>query len=256
MNSNRIFWEAYVDDLLSNKYNYSVTHSASKIERALMKDLEGKKVLHPFCNFGMNTFVLEDLGGVVTGVDYNSSAIEYAINYGKRINSKAKFICDDFFLHTFDEKYDVIFLSYGILDWVSDIDNFIEKLYGLLEDGGRLIMIEFTTEFFEAKFKQLGGVKLEGNQYEIKTDLTHRVGTSKSSPMGGNNSEHEVIMRPYLHNTNRFISKLFTRGFKEGTVKYYDYINFRMGSDIEIDKNKYKNKDVQGNMCFGLILNK
>ena len=117
-------------------------------------------------------------------------------------------------------------------------------------------MIEFTTEFFEAKFKQLGGVKLEGNQYEIKTDLTHRVGTSKSSPMGGNNSEHEVIMRPYLHNTNRFISKLFTRGFKEGTVKYYDHINFRMGSDIEIDKNKYKNKDVQGNMCFGLILNK
>jgi len=253
MSTNKIFWDAYVSDLLSNKYNYGVTHSATKIEREFMQELKGKKILHPFCNFGMNTFVLEDKGGVVTGLDYNPSAIQYANDYKKRIGSNVEFICDDFFEYEFKDKYDVIFLSYGILDWVEDIDAFIDRLYDLLVDEGRLIMVEFTTQFFEAKFKQLGGKVLKDNQYEIKTDLTYRIGTPNSSIMGGNISEEEVIMRPYLHNTNRFISKLLTKGFREGYVKYYDHINFKMGNDIEIGKNRYKNKDVEGNMCFGMI---
>jgi len=66
---NKNFWEKYSNHLIHNLYNGRVTHSLTKIERKFAKKLNGR-ILLPFCNFGMNTFCLEDYGSEVIGLDF------------------------------------------------------------------------------------------------------------------------------------------------------------------------------------------
>lgn len=257
---NKIFWEQNFLYFSDKHYKVNnIIHSATKMERDFITDIENKNLLHIFCSFGMNSFVLEDLGATVTGVDYNKHSIDFANKYKNKVNSNTTFICEDFFKFNSENKFDVIYGSYGVLDWVHDVDLFIDQIYNLLIPGGRFIFVEFHSDFFEKKFSQMGGVMYGDNQYEIKSNYKNRVGVPKSSPLGNGYTEAEdVYLRPFVHDTNQFISKLKLRGFSKNRLEFYDYINFRMGKDVEISRNKFRNKELEPNqkMSFGLDFTK
>jgi len=253
------FWEQYTKHLFTKKYSVNnIIHSISSIEREFLNDLDDKRVLHPFCNFGMNTFSLEQMGADVVGLDYNPHAIDIANRYKENIKSKSIFLCGDFFEYETDNLYDIVYASFGVLDWVEDIELFLNKINSLLKTDGKFIMVEYHSDFFIEKLSELG-TRISDSTYEIKTGFKKVIGTSASSLMGnGYDTKEDVIAKPQLHNTNEFLKSVQDMGFIIDKIEYFDYISWKMGNDIKIGSQKYRNKNLKegDKMAFGIITSK
>lgn len=253
------FWEQYTKHLFTTKYSVNnIIHSISSIEKLFLNDLKGKRVLHPFCNFGMNTFMLEQMGADVVGLDYNPHAIDIANRYKENIKSNSIFLCGDFFDYETDNLYDIVYASFGVLDWVDDIELFLNKIHSLLKIGGQFILVEYHSDFFVEKLSELG-TRTSDSTYEIKTGFKKVIGTPASSLMGnGYDIKENITAKPQLHNTDEFLKSVQGVGFNIDKIEYFDYISWKMGNDIKIGSRKYRNKNLKegDKMAFGIITNK
>lgn len=119
--------------------------SLKEIELALLPDIKDKKVLHLQCHFGQDTLSLARMGAICTGVDLSDKAIENARHIASEIGQNATFICSDVYdlPNQLDEKFDVVFTSYGTIGWLPDIQQWAKVVSHFLKPGGRFIFAEF-----------------------------------------------------------------------------------------------------------------
>jgi SAM-dependent methyltransferase len=119
--------------------------SLMPIELAEMGDVAGKSLLHLQCHFGMDTLSWARLGARVTGVDLSDEAIRIARSLSDELRTPARFICSDLFdlPRSLDERFDVIFTSYGVLCWLSDLSRWAEVVAQYMSPGGVFYMVEF-----------------------------------------------------------------------------------------------------------------
>ncbi|MEZ4877698.1 MAG: class I SAM-dependent methyltransferase [Flavobacterium sp.] len=119
--------------------------SLNAIEVELLGDISDKKILHLQCHFGQDSLSLARLGATVTGVDLSDNAIEKATSFAKQLDLKATFICADIYsLPTIlDEKFDLIFTSYGTIGWLPDLDKWAKVVSHFLKPNGTFIMADF-----------------------------------------------------------------------------------------------------------------
>jgi 2-polyprenyl-3-methyl-5-hydroxy-6-metoxy-1,4-benzoquinol methylase len=117
---NRISWNNRVDTHMKSEFYdlegfLSGNSSLNDIELNILGDIKGKTILHLQCHFGQDTISLGRLGAIVTGVDLSDKAIESARQLAKDTQANAKFICCDLYdlPNHLDEKFDIIFTSYG-----------------------------------------------------------------------------------------------------------------------------------------------
>ncbi len=118
--------------------------SLKEIELAELGNVAGKKLLHAMCHFGLDTLSWARSGAEVTGVDFSQEAIAKARELADRANLQADFVCADILElpSSFSEKFDIVFASYGILCWLSDINRFIESLAACLKSGGVFCLVD------------------------------------------------------------------------------------------------------------------
>jgi ubiquinone/menaquinone biosynthesis C-methylase UbiE len=118
--------------------------SLNKIEIAELGNVKGKSLLHLMCHFGMDTLSWSKKGAIVTGVDISDTAIETAKKLSKDLNIPAKFICSDIYdlKNVLDKKFDIIFMSYGVLCWLKDIKKWAKLLSHFLKSGGIIYIAE------------------------------------------------------------------------------------------------------------------
>lgn len=118
--------------------------SLFNIELEELTDVSGKTLLHPLCHFGLDTLSWARKGAIVTGVDLSDAAIKLAKKISKAIDQPAKFICSDFnkLPQTLDKKFDIVFMSYGVLCWVSNIKKWAKLINHFLADGGTFYIVE------------------------------------------------------------------------------------------------------------------
>lgn len=115
-------------------------------EIALLGDIKGKNLVHLQCNDGQDTLsIANHLGAIVTGVDISDTAIEFAQRLSAGANIPATFIRSDLFawFDTNTIEYDVVFTSYGALNWLSDIKKWGQGVAKSLKSGGHFAMMEF-----------------------------------------------------------------------------------------------------------------
>jgi 2-polyprenyl-3-methyl-5-hydroxy-6-metoxy-1,4-benzoquinol methylase len=119
--------------------------SLNEIELNLLGDLKGKTILHLQCHFGQDTISLSRLGADVTGVDLSDKAIESAKQIANDTNSNTKFICCDIYElpNHLDEKFDIIFTSYGTIGWLPDLDKWAKIISKYLKPNGQFVFVEF-----------------------------------------------------------------------------------------------------------------
>jgi len=97
---------------------------------------EGDRILDVACGTGvLIPFYLERGASFVTAIDISPRMCEIAGK--KNENEKVKIICDDVFLHPFEERYDRIVI-YNAFPHFDDPEGLIRILSDLLEENGTL----------------------------------------------------------------------------------------------------------------------
>jgi SAM-dependent methyltransferase len=150
---NRLAWNAA-----------TVAHNSHKVDQAaflrgggstlfpeeleLLGDAAGLALLHLQCNAGQDSLCLARLGARVTGVDISDEAIAFARQLSSDTGIPATFVradVDDWLDEAArrPDRYDVVFSSYGVLVWLSDIDAWARGIAAVLKPGGRLVLVEF-----------------------------------------------------------------------------------------------------------------
>ncbi len=171
--ANRVSWNLATEAHNSHKRDQASFFRAGGStlfpdEIELLGDLQGKTLLHLQCNAGQDTLSLAQLGATVTGVDISDTAIDFARQLATDSGIAATFERADIYdwLAQDSMHYDVVFVSYGALVWLSDLKAWGQGIARVLKPGGRLVLLEFHPVFgiFEDDWKltydYMGGTHL------------------------------------------------------------------------------------------------
>ncbi|MDP2693226.1 MAG: class I SAM-dependent methyltransferase [bacterium] len=143
-------WWNNVTPIHSHSKLYNLTKfkkgksSLVPIELEEVGKVGGKSLLHLMCHFGMDTLSWAREGATTTGVDFSDDSIRLAKKISKEIRVPAKFICSDIYElpNILDKKFDIIFTSYGVLCWVSNIKKWAKIINHFLKTGGMFYIAE------------------------------------------------------------------------------------------------------------------
>jgi SAM-dependent methyltransferase len=140
---NREGWNRRTDPHFQHP-NYKVKEflagrlSLHPLERDEVGDVRGRKLLHLQCHFGLDTLSWACLGARVTGIDISDRSIERANELKERTGLEARFIrCDLFDLpDVLDDEFDIVYTSYGVTWWMSDIERWGQVAARYVRKGG------------------------------------------------------------------------------------------------------------------------
>ncbi len=134
-------------------------NSLQHIELEELSDVKGKSLLHLQCHFGLDSLSWARLGVKVTGVDFSEEAIDLAKSLNDELNLDAKFICSNIYdiEKHLDEKFDIVFTSYGTIGWLNDLNEWGRLISKYLKPGGIFYIVDFHNILwmFDEEFKEL-----------------------------------------------------------------------------------------------------
>jgi len=108
---------------------------------------EGTTLLHLQCHFGLDTLSWARLGADVVGLDLSDEAIALARRLAGEIglSERAEFIHADLYdadAHLGDRLFDVVFVSWGAVEWLPDMERWAGIIARHLRPGGTFYLAE------------------------------------------------------------------------------------------------------------------
>ena len=99
-------------------------------------------------NSGQDTLSLAQLGADATGVDISDEAIAFATRLAADTNGAATFVRADIYdwleaVQERGERFDLVFSSYGVVHWISDLDMWVSGITAILRPGGAFVLVDF-----------------------------------------------------------------------------------------------------------------
>lgn len=115
------------------------------IELEEVGQVSGRRLLHLFCQFGLDTLSWARAGAIVTGIDISDRSIERARELAAAAGLPATFIRSDVMdlIGQMNEKFDIVFQSYGTHAWISDLDKWAAVVAHYLAPGGMFYVVDF-----------------------------------------------------------------------------------------------------------------
>jgi ubiquinone/menaquinone biosynthesis C-methylase UbiE len=149
VDANKSFWNDLTDIHEGSPF-YDVPaflagkNTLHKIELEELADVRGKSLLHLQCHFGMDTLSWARLGAQATGVDFSDRAVSLARKLNSELGLSARFMESDVYElpKVLDEKFDVVFTSYGVLCWLADLNAWARTIAHFLKPGGTFLLVE------------------------------------------------------------------------------------------------------------------
>jgi SAM-dependent methyltransferase len=239
---NRISWNKATEAHNSHKReqahflkNGSSTLFAEEIE--LLGTIQGKRLVHLQCNAGQDTLSLASLGASVTGVDISDTAIDFAHRLSQESGIPANFEQADVYdwfenRSESDDPFDIVFVSYGALIWLSDIKEWAIGVASVLAPKGKLIIMEFHP--FAMVFKEdwsLGYPYFaEGNVLHWSDGVGDYVADTPALAPSGYEPGFENFVNPFPVNEFQWtLSEIVTAVIEAGltlrVLKEYPYAN-------------------------------
>lgn len=147
LGSNRELWDSWTEVHKDSDF-YAVDRflagasTLQSIELKELGDVDGLSLLHLQCHFGLDTLSWARRGARVTGVDLSPKAMTVARELASKAGLDARFETSDVLELDLGETFDVVFTSYGVLDWLPDLDRWASVVARHLKPGGRFYIVE------------------------------------------------------------------------------------------------------------------
>jgi SAM-dependent methyltransferase len=155
-------------------------------ERTLLGDLEGKTLAHLQCNFGGDSLSLARFGAVVIGVDISDEAITIARELSAKTGIPALFTRADIYDWLEEtardcRRFDVVFSSYGVVCWLSDLGTWAKGVAAVLRPGGRFVLVDFhpVAEVFDERWNHTRPYYSGGARFTEDDGVGDYVGESR-----------------------------------------------------------------------------
>ncbi|HEX9622011.1 MAG TPA: methyltransferase domain-containing protein [Polyangiaceae bacterium] len=117
-----------------------------RVEVEEVGDVRDKRLLHLQCHFGLDTLSWARRGAVVTGVDFSAEGIAFARQLSADTGVPARFIESDLYVlpEALDEPhaFDIVYTSYGVLNWLPDLEPWGAIVGRYLKPGGFFYIVE------------------------------------------------------------------------------------------------------------------
>jgi SAM-dependent methyltransferase len=110
----------------------------SALDREEVGPVAGKFLLHLQCHFGLDTLSWARLGALVTGFDFSETAIAAARTLADEVGLPARFVLSTYetLSRDLDGRFDVIYMSRGVLCWLPDLAPLLAVVTHFLAPGG------------------------------------------------------------------------------------------------------------------------
>jgi SAM-dependent methyltransferase len=150
---NRANWDERVAiHLRSRLYDVAALRAGQSrlnpIEEAELGPVEGLRVLHLQCHFGADSLRLARRGASVAGLDFSSPAIAAARGLAEELGlaGRARFVAADLYdapaVIAEPQAFDLVFVSWGAINWLPDIRRWARVVAHFLKPGGALYLAE------------------------------------------------------------------------------------------------------------------
>ena len=242
---NRKLWNAKVDSHLKSDF-YFVDEfikgrtSLNSIELELLKEIKGKEILHLQCHFGQDSISLSRLGAKVTGIDLSDKGIEAAKNLKKKCGTDTEFLVSDVYdlPNVLDEKFDIIYTSYGVIGWFPDLDKWAKIISHFLKPDGKFVFAEFhpVVWMFDNDFKEVFY-----NYFNVEPILEEEEGTyaDKEAPLNA-----KTIT--WNHPISEVLNALISNGLEINCFNEFDYSPYNCFNQTEeFEPNKFRIKHLE-----------
>ncbi len=150
LSANRELWDAWTginagSDFYDVEAFRAGATSLKPVELEELGDVDGKTLLHLQCHFGLDTLSWARLGAQATGVDFSEAAIELARSLAGELDLPARFVASNVYElpSHLDGEFDIVFTSYGVIDWLQDLSAWGRIIASYLKPGGIFYMVEF-----------------------------------------------------------------------------------------------------------------
>jgi SAM-dependent methyltransferase len=213
------------------------------IELNELTDVKGKTILHLQCHFGMDSLNWARLGADVTGIDLSDVAINEARQLNDELKMNAKFICSNVYdlKEHLDEKFDIVFTSYGTIGWLPDLDKWAGIVSHYLKPGGIFYIAEFhpVIWMFDDAFTH---IKYYYDNRELI--VTESQGTYTDTD---NKSNIKAKEYSWNHGLSEVFMALIRAGLTIESFNEYMYSPYPCFSNtVEIEKGKWQIKGMEG----------
>lgn len=192
--------------------------SLNEIELSEIGNLKGKKLLHLQCHFGMDTLSFARMGAEVTGIDISDESIKTATALSKELSIPASFKRSNVFEagEIVQEKFDIVYTSYGALNWLDDLDKWAKLISSFLKPGGVFYMVEFHPYIYT-----LNDEMQIANSY-FKTDaIETEVDESYTDNSITNNSKLKHV--EWHHSLSEVLNSLISNGLQIEFMNEFPY---------------------------------
>lgn len=258
LKANKKWWNDVTSIHLNSKlYNLSGfkkgESSLFSIEQEEVGDVQGKRLLHLMCHFGMDTLSWGRRGATATGVDISDSSIKLAKKLSKEINVPATFISSDVYElpKVLEKKFDIIFTSYGVLCWLSNIKKWAKIINHFLEKYGVFYIVELHpfTNILSCDFK------IDYKYFKKGPDIDDSSGTYADW-----NADIKSSTYLWSYTISDVINALIYEGLKIEFVHEFPFTMYDQfpGFMEQNEKGQYvlKNKKIQIPLLFSLKASK
>jgi ubiquinone/menaquinone biosynthesis C-methylase UbiE len=214
--------------------------SLNPIEIGLLGEINGKSILHLQCHFGQDTISLSRHGALPTGIDFAENAIDKAKKLNDALGTNAKFLKSDIYNlpDVLDEKFDIVFTSYGVIGWLPDLNKWADIITHFLKPGGEFIMVEFHPVIwvFSYDFKQI-----EFNYMDSAPIIEELEGTYTDR-----NAKIKEKSVSWNHGLSNVLDSLIKSGLVIADFKEYNYSPYNcFNNTVKTEDGNFKIKGLE-----------
>ena len=229
---NKQTWDNKVDihiasDFYKNESFLKGKSTLNSIELELLGDVSNKSILHLQCHFGQDTISIARLGAKATGIDLSDKAIERAKEFTAVLGLDAAFICCDIYdLQNFlDEKFDIVFTSYGTIGWLPDLDKWAKIVTHFLKPNGKFVMADFhpVVWMYDNNFKEVFY-----NYFNAEPIFENESGT-----YADRNSEIQNQTISWNHPISEILNALISNSLELNQFNEFDYSPYNCFNEAE-----------------------